>query len=195
METRLLELDLQMFADGAEAGTQAGNAEQGGETTPSFDDVLKDKAMQAEFDRRVTKALNTAKEGWQKDAEERLAAAKTEAERLAKMTAEQKAEHERKQKENELADREAKLAYRELKAEAQTQLSEKGLPAGLIAGVNMTNADECKKSIEAIEAAFRAAVQEGVEERLKGKTQPKTGTALFEEAAFEQQMRRAMGLK
>ena len=33
--------------------------------TPTFDEMLSDKAMQAEYDRRMQKALNTAKEKWQ----------------------------------------------------------------------------------------------------------------------------------
>lgn len=162
-------LNLQLFAD-----TEA--AETATETTLTLDDVLKaDKAKQAEFDRRVTKALETAKSKWAEEEAAKLEAVKTEAEKLAKMNAEQKAEHERLKRDKELADREALLTLRELRAEAAGTLAEKGLPKELIDSVNFKDADSCKKSIESLETVWRAAVQSGVEERLKGKTPTVTG--------------------
>lgn len=162
-----LPLNLQLFADPVEGTPEA--------TPPTFDELLKDKNNQAEFDRRVSKALETAKAKWQQEAEAKIAEAKTEAEKLAKMNAEQKAEHERQKREKELADREALLTLRELRAEAAVTLSEKGLPKELIDSVNFKDADSCKKSIETLETVWRAAVQSGVEERLKGKTPTVTG--------------------
>lgn len=43
--------------------------------TLSFDEILEDKRYQSEFDKRLSKALETAREKWQKDAE--AAAAQT----------------------------------------------------------------------------------------------------------------------
>lgn len=167
MKTNLLPLNLQLFA---EEGTPPEGENKGAETQ-TFDDLLKgNKDYQAEFDRRVSKGLETAKAKWQQEAEAKIAEAKTEAEKLAKMNAEQKAEHERQKRDKELADREALLTLRELRAEAAVTLSEKGLPKELIDSVNFKDADSCKKSIESLETVWRAAVQSGVEERLKGKT-------------------------
>lgn len=171
----LLPLNLQLFAD-PPADPPVPPAEPPAEP-PTFDDLLKDKAYQAEFDRRVTKALETAKAKWQQEEAAKIEAAKTEAEKLAKMNAEQKAEHERQKREKELADREAALTLRELKAQAATTLAEKGLPAGLLDSLNYSDAEACSKSIDAVEAVFRSAVQAGVEDRLKGKEPPKTGGA------------------
>lgn len=162
-------LNLQLFADTEQAETAA-------ETAVTLDDVLKsDKTKQAEFDRRVSKALETARSKWAEEEAVKLEAVKTEAEKLAKMNAEQKAEHERLKRDKELADREALLTLRELRAEAAVTLSEKGLPKELIDSVNFKDADSCKKSIESLETVWRAAVQSGVEERLKGKTPTVTG--------------------
>lgn len=166
MRTNLLPLNLQLFA---EEGTPPEDENKGAETQ-TFDDLLKDKNNQSEFDRRVSKALETAKAKWAEEEAAKLEAVKTEAEKLAKMNAEQKAEHERQKREKELADREALLTLRELRAEAAVTLSEKGLPKELIDSVNFKDADSCKKSIETLETVWRAAVQAGVEERLKGKT-------------------------
>ena len=56
----------------------------------TFDDFLKDRKNQAEFDKRVQKAINTAKANW----EEIMNSEKTEAEKLAKMNKEQKLEYQ-----------------------------------------------------------------------------------------------------
>lgn len=181
---KLKPLNLQLFAEPTEATPEA--------TPPTFDDLLKDKNHQSEFDRRVSKALETAKAKWAEEEAAKLEAVKTEAEKLAKMNAEQKAEHERLKRDKELADREALLTLRELRAEAAGTLAEKGLPKELIDSVTFKDADSCKASIEAVEKAFRAAVQAGVEEKLKSPT-PKAGAgAGADEMAA---IRAAAGLK
>lgn len=158
-------MNIQFFAeDGEDKQQQA----------PSFDDMLKTGDYQSEFDKRVTKALNTAKAQWEKDAQAREEAARTEAERLAKMTAQQKAEHEAKEREEKIAARERAVTLRELKAEAYATLAERELPKELADVLDYSDADKCKASIDAIEKTYRAAVQAGVEERMKGTT-PKRG--------------------
>lgn len=172
-----------MAADGAGggAGTDegAGDASGANENTGteqngvSFDDFLKDKAHQAEFDRRVAKALETQKGKLTKDFESQLATQKTEAEKLAKMNAEQKAEYAQKKHEEELAKREADITRRELRAEALNQLGEKKLPAKLADILDYSSADACTKSLESVAAAFQEAVSEGVANVTKGGKPPK----------------------
>lgn len=135
----------------------------------SFDDLLKNKDYQAEFDRRVQKALGTAKEKWTALMDDKL----SEADKLAKMNKEEKAEYLRQKQEKELKDREAAITRRELMAEAKNTLAEKKLPVGLAEVLNYGDADSCSKSIEAVEKAFQEAVQAAVEEKLKGGTPPK----------------------
>ena len=135
----------------------------------SFDDLLKNKDYQAEFDRRVQKALGTAKEKWTVLMDDKL----SEADKLAKMNKEEKAEYLRQKQEKELKDREAAITRRELMADAKNTLAEKKLPVGLAEVLNYGDADSCSKSIEAVEKAFQEAVQAAVEEKLKGGTPPK----------------------
>lgn len=162
----MITMNIQLFAEGGEDGQQ--------QQTPSFDDMLKSGDYQSEFDKRVTKALNTAKAQWEKDAKAREQAARTEAERLANMTAQQKAEHEAKEREDQIAARERAVTLRELKAEALGTLAERKLPKELADVLDYSDAEKCKTSLDAIEKAFRAAVQAGVESRMKGTT-PKKG--------------------
>lgn len=150
-----------------ESGGDNGNAGGGG-SKASFDDILKDKDYQAEFDRRVqqgiTTAVSRAKEKWEALMDDKL----SEAEKLAKMTKEEKAQYLQKKREKELADREASITKRELMAEAKNTLAEKNLPAELAEVLNYADADACKKSIENVEAAFQKAVEAAVQERMKG---------------------------
>ena len=185
-------MDLQFFAEGGEgseggaggaggaggsgdagaAGGQEGS--QGGSGAPqSFDDILKDPNYQAEFDRRVAKALQTSRTKIEAEIEEKINTARTEAEKMAKMNADQKAQYEREKKEAEMAKREAEITKRELTATAKEQLADKGLPTSLAAVLNYTSAEECAASIEAVEKAFQEAVQQAVNDRLAGGKPPK----------------------
>ena len=103
-----------------------------------------------------------------KDAQARIDKAVTEAQKLAKMSADERAEHEKQAHEKALADREAEITKRELRAEAKSQLSDKGLPIELAEILPYTDADTTNAAIVATEKVFRAAVEKGVTERLKG---------------------------
>ena len=175
-------------ASGNAAGGESGNAEGGagdqaaaggGDSQAaagapvSFDDFLKDPKNQAEFDRRVGKALETNRSKMQADIEAKIQEARTEAEKLAKMNAEQKAEYEKEKREKELADREASITKRELAATAKEQLAEKGLPLSLADVLNYSSAEACAASIDAVGKAFQEAVEKAVEERLSGGKPPR----------------------
>lgn len=189
-------MDLQFFAEGGEggagdgaggsasgdaggaagaAGSEGGVAggEGGAATFPSFDDFLKDPKNQAEFDRRVAKALDTSRTKMQADIEAKMQEARTEAEKMAKMNAEQKAQYEREKQAKELADREAAITKRELMATAKEQLAEKGLPISLASVLNYSSAEECTASIDAVGKAFQEAVEKAVNDRLAGGKPPK----------------------
>lgn len=177
-------MNLQFFAEtGDDTGVEGGNgggSEGGdggesdkGQELPSFDDFLQGEGNQAEFDRRVQKAINTAlkneREKWQAMTDDKL----SEAEKLAKMTKEEKAEYLSQKKERELNDREASITKKELMAEAKNTLAEKKLPVELAEVLNYADADACNKSIATVEKAFQKAVEDAVNERLKGGTPPK----------------------
>lgn len=170
-------MNLQIFAEGGAgdgAGADGGNGGgAGGAELPSFDDFLRGEGNQAEFDRRVQKAIDTAvtkaQEKWQALTDDKL----SEAERLAKMTKEEKEQYQQQKREKELSEREAAVTRKELMAEAKNTLAEKNLPVNLAEVLNYTDADSCSKSISAVEKAFQQAVEEAVNERLKGGKPPK----------------------
>lgn len=173
--------------DQAAAGGGESQAAAGGDM--SFDDFLKDPKNQAEFDRRVGKALETNRSKMQADIDAKIQEARTEAEKLAKMNAEQKAEYEKEKREKELADREASITKRELAATAKEQLAEKGLPLSLADVLNYSSAEACAASIDAVGKAFQEAVEKAVEERLSGGKPPKKAD---DKAAYTMDQIRAM---
>lgn len=164
-----------LFDTPDDGGAGGGTTETQTENTQTFDDVLK-AGHQSEFDRRVTKALETARQKWEQENQQKIEAAKQEAEKLAKMNAEQKAEYEKKQAEEALAKRERDITVRELRAEAYEILAEKGLPKELVDILNYEDADACNKSIAAVEKAFQAAVEKAVNDKLRGSGTPKAGS-------------------
>ncbi len=202
---------LQFFAEGdgagADGGSGGGTGDEGGaggepgalggkggkENPPSFDDLLK-SGHQAEFDRRVQKAINTAltkeQEKWQALTDDKL----SEAEKLAKMDKEETVDCLRQKQEKKLKDREAAITRRELMAEAKNTLAEKKLPAGLAEVLNYADADSCSKSIEAVEKAFQEAVKAAVEEKLKGGTPPKKAPSGEEDDLAKQVESLMMGI-
>lgn len=193
-------MNLQLFAegDGAGIGDEGGNgggaggAGEEGNEPQSFDDFLKTGGNQAEFDRRVQKAVNTAvtnaQEKWQALTDDKL----SEAEKLAKMTKEEKAQYMQQKKEKELSEREAAITRKELMAEARNTLACDGLPQELAEVLNYTDADACKKSMETVKTAFQKAVEAAVEEKLKGGKPPKKATETDEQKNQQQKVYNAM---
>ena len=196
--------NLQLFAesgDGAGTGDTGngggsagyeGSGEDGKDTPPSFDDFLKTGDNQAEFDRRLQKAINTAvsneQKKWQAMTDDKL----SEAEKLAKMTEEEKTKYLQQKREKDLTAREAAVTRKELMAEAKNTLAGDNLPVELAEVLDYTDADSCKKSMEKVKAAFQKAVETAVEEKLKGGKPPKKAPETDTQKAFEKQVYNAM---
>ena len=134
----------------------------------SFDEIIADKEYQREFDKKVSKALETARGKWEKEIE----TIKTEAEKLAKMDAEEKANYKLEQAKKKAEEIEAKLNAYELKEEASKIAKEKGVPQSLLNIIDYTkeNAESIKTKIEEIEVTYKQALQEGINDRMKEKT-------------------------
>lgn len=179
---------LESDSGAANGGTlsEGGNGEEYREGTKgnesgekSFDDVLKDKKYQSEFDKRIAKALETAKGKWESDYQAKIEEAKTEAEKLAKMNADQKAEYESKKKLDELTKREKDITTRELRAAAFETLAEKGIVGDsakeLATILNYESAETCNRSIESVVKVINSISEKQVNEKLRGGNTPKGG--------------------
>ncbi len=171
-----LPMNIQFFAEGADANIDQ-TGEDGSQTAQEAAGQAKtytEEELQSEINRAVQQRLARQRRDEEKRLEAARAEGRSEAEKLAQMSAEQRAEHERqvaeqaaRDRENALAQREAEITRRELRATAIDTLLKRGLPKSLESVLDYKDADSCNASIDVVDKAFRAAVQEGVNERLK----------------------------
>lgn len=177
-------MGLQLFAEGEGAGggddgngSGTGSTAEGSGDLVSFDDFLKADENQAEFDRRVQKAIDTslanAQKKWKMLTDDKL----TEAEKLAKMTKEEKAEYRTKQLERELAELKHKNVLENMAKTARKMLSDEAvhIPDELLVHLVSDDAENTKASVAAFTKLHKEAVQAAVKDALKGNP-PKVGT-------------------
>lgn len=155
--------------DGAQGGAQGNNGGDGeGKGQSGADGQSGEKTFtQADID----KILKREQAKWKRQQEEAV----SEAQRLANLTAEQRAQEEAKKREADLERREAEMNRRELRAQALETLAADNLPADLADLLDYTDADKCNASIAKVKKNWQAAVQKGVEARVAG-SPPKTGS-------------------
>lgn len=149
-----------------ETKTQEGVAEK------SFHEVVaENKDYQSELDKTIAKALDTAKSKWEKEAEVQ----RTEAEKLAKMDADEKLKYELEQEREAKQKYERKLNAYELEKEATKLASEKGIPLSLTKVINFetTSAESINEILNEIEKVYKQEVEKGVAGAMKERT-PKT---------------------
>ena len=179
---------LQLFAEGEGSGTAGGSGGNdpgtgsegatGSQTEPlSFDDFLAQEGNQAEFDRRVQKAIQTAISNAQKEWQTMTDGKVSEAEKLAQMTSEEKAEYRAKKAEQELADLRKQIALGDMAKTARKMLSEENItvPDEIIMNLVSDDAEKTKSAVESFARVFKEAVQSAVKEALKGNP-PKAST-------------------
>lgn len=160
--------DLQMFAEEAVAETAAETPETHTENEPG---ATKTEAKYTDDD--VNKILDRKFAEWQKKQEKKV----SEAERLSKMTAEEKAAERMKALEDKLRGYEVAAARTEMTKQARAILSDKNIHVddALLANLIAEDAESTKASVESFVSLFNAAVEKAVKEKVKGDT-PKTGT-------------------
>ena len=138
------------------SGTTTPPPDAATKAAPSFDDLMKDPAFKAEYDKRSQATAD---------------AARAEAERVAKLSAEERAAEEHRKFE---ADRTA-FEHERLENEATKQLAQMGLPVELAPQLVGKDATATLANIQAFGKAFTSAVEKGVNDRIKGTT-PKAGS-------------------
>ena len=152
---------LQIFAEEAETQETEQKTEQKAEPEKKYTDADVDKLINEKFAK------------WQEKAERERA----EAEKLAKMNAEQKANFEKEKVEKELADLKRQVALNDMSREARVMLSEKNIsiPDSIVAVLVSDDAESTKKRVEDFADLYQKAVSSGVKEALKG-NEPQAGS-------------------
>lgn len=166
---------LQLFAEGDD-GSGSGDdgnddgSDDGGNDPMSFDDFLKLEGNQAELDKRISKAVKTAVENakrkWDIEHNDSL----SEAEKLAKMTKEEKAIYQAKKLEARVAELEKEKSMSEMTDTARKLLNDEdvnGLDA-LLPFIVADDAEATSKNVKAVAEAFKNAVAAGIRKELGG---------------------------
>lgn len=156
---QLLPMNLQLFAEpGAGEGAAGGSGEPGGQSTPPVgttksttepDDGAKGKTFtRDEVAKMIAAETNKVKTEWEKE----LEAKQQEAQKLAKMNAEEKLKHQLQQKEDEINALKKQQSLADMTKEASKMLSESDLPidSDLLGVLVNEDAEQTKKAVNAL---------------------------------------------
>ena len=170
--------NLQWFAEGEDGGApddkpqgNDGGTDGKGSENP-FDTFLKEGTNQAEFDRRVAKALETQKAKLDAANKSAIEEARTEAEKLAKMNAEQKAAYELEKLQKENAELKALQARAAMGEAAAKLLREAKIDAttDVLDLVVSDTAEKTQANISKLSGIIEAQLKAAEAERAKGRT-------------------------
>ena len=173
--------DLQRFADG-DAG--AGDAGAAGDNSAGADGAAGDNKPKADppqdkpenVQAKIDAALAAAKAKWEKEYQKKAAAEKKEAERLSKLSEDERKAAELENSRKELEAKEAELKKKELKLEMVKVLAERSIPVQFMDYLIAEDSESTLSRITTFEKEFKKAVEDGVNEKLKGKAPAAGGT-------------------
>lgn len=123
----------------------------------------------------IGKMLAAERAKWEAEQATALEQAKSEGERLAKLTKDERAREEEAKRIAELEKREQVIAEREMKLATQSLLADEGLPQEFLEHVLAPTAEEVKAKITALRDVFDSEVEKRVNERLV-QSAPRRGT-------------------
>ena len=182
------DFDLQRFADG-DAG--AGDAGATGDNSAGADGAAGDNKPKADppqdkpedVQAKIDAALAAAKTKWEKEYQKKAAAEKKEAERLSKLSEDERKAAELENSRKELEAKEAELKKKELKLEMVKVLAERSIPVQFMDYLIAEDSESTLSRITTFEKEFKKAVEDGVNERLKGKAPAAGGTRTGDSSA------------
>lgn len=123
----------------------------------------------------IGKMLAAERTKWEAEQATALEQAKSEGERLAKLTKDERAKEEEAKRIADLEKREQDIAEREMKLATQSLLADEGLPQEFLDHVLAPTAEEVKAKITALRNVFDSEVEKRVNERLV-QSAPRRGT-------------------
>lgn len=130
--------------------------------------TLTQSELDSLMDKHTAKVLEKQKADFEKQLAEAIQQGKTEGEKLATMSAKEKAEEEAKQRLADLEAREKELNQRELTVNVSSLLKERELPTDLAESlVKLGNADEISTVVDSLKQAIQQGINDGVKDRLR----------------------------
>lgn len=139
---------------------------------------MKEAGNQAEFDRRVQQAINTAvtkaHEKWQALTDDKL----SEAEKLAKMSKEERAAYLAKKERDEFAAEKAAFEKEKLLVEVKSELQKDSLPISFAeALVEIADAEKIKTAIADLKKTWDTEITEAIKAKARQTTPGESGQA------------------
>lgn len=170
---------LQKFIDGLfGGGKKAEGAEpEKKDEAPAEEPSAEEKSYtQADVDA----AIEAAKRKWLDEA--------AEAERVGKLTPEEKAKEEQEKKDSEIASLRSQLLQKELRENAARTLEADGFPAGLADVLDYSSRERMEETLKNTTKVFKDSLAAAIQSRLKGRTPEGLGGAASAENLLRDQI-------
>lgn len=172
-EIKRLKLNLQHFAEDNPNDPEGKDKQSGNDQEDDDKEIF--ELTQSELDSQKHKAVNKALANQEKKFEQRLKEAvenaRSEAESYAKLTEKEKKDKEFEKREQALAEKEKEFRLRELKADVENDLKDKGLPTSFAESlIHLEDNEQINDVVNSIKEDFDKAVQEQVKEATRQST-------------------------
>ncbi len=154
-------------------------------TKEEVDELLKGRLEQKDVDKIVTERLAREKKNFEKE--------KSEALRLATLTAEEKTAELLKIKESELTAKEKAILQKEVILEISEQLKAEGLPTKFAKSLMGETTEETMQNIKDFKKDWQEQLQTEIKKKVANPT-PAAGTQTTQEEALLQSARKIAGL-
>ncbi|MBP2621129.1 DUF4355 domain-containing protein [Streptococcus panodentis] len=159
------------------AGNQAETVDTQNDKAAGTESNADSEKHERTFTRAELSKMIAAERGkWEAEQATALDEARSEGERLAKLTKDERTKEEQAKRMAELEKREQAIAQREMRLATQTLLADEGLPQEFLDHVLAPTAEEVQAKITALRGVFDDEVEKRVNERLVQKT-PRLGTS------------------
>lgn len=132
----------------------------------------------------IDAAIEKAKEKWLAEAEE--------AERIKKLSPEERAKEEQNKLVTENASLKSQLLQKELRETATKVLEEEGFPVGLADVLDYSSKERMEETLKKTTTTFRDSLGVAIQSRLKGKTPEGLGGAASAESLLREQIAKSI---
>lgn len=141
----------------------------GGSGEMTFDQWLDSNPIyRSEFDRRMTKGVQTARANWEQEQLD----SRDEAKRLAKMTETQRERYQLDKDKAAFARQQAQFAAEQMRVAVGSDLQRRGLDAGFAKYLAGSTAEESQANLEEFQALWNRAISAQVSSRMQGTRTP-----------------------
>lgn len=169
---------LQKFINGLFGGGKDTNGAASEKNEETADDGASEGQTFTKAD--VEAAIEAEKQKWLNEA--------AEAERVKKLTPEEKAAEEQKKKDTEIESLRSQLLQKELKEAATKALEKDGFPVGLAGVLDYSSKERMEETLKSTTAVFKESLASAIQTRLKGKTPEGLGGAASSENLIRDQI-------